>query len=165
MTMIYSFFSVSPTAENKWEQLFRKIEQAYKCRDSYADTRKIETYLSTLNQMTDKDSVAVKATWQSNKSAVWRSKFLVFLHYSDNLQMLLEQTKEYDWFYETYKESLVLLCHKFMHILQTEYCEIKFDGLKKDSREYRLVKAFESVYNYFKLYGDSSVFVSMCLDK
>ena len=157
------YCSVSPNDEDKWKQLFDKIIYAYKYRNRYPTKQQIENYLSALDAITEKDDVEVKSYWHSDKTVVWRERLKIFSLFSDNLKILLEQTAKVEWFYEEYKEQVVRLCRKFIHILMSEFSEMDFEDAKNNTREYRLIQTFDCIHNYLESKGESALFLPMCL--
>ena len=158
------YFFVSPNDEDKWKQLFDEIIYAYRFRNRYPTKQQIENYLSALDAITEKESVEIKSYWHSDKTIALRDRLAVFSLYSDNLKILLEQTAQYEWFDEEYKEQLRQLCRKFIDILFTEFSDLKLnENPIRTTREGRLVKTFDCIHNYLQAKGDSTSFLSMCL--
>ncbi|MBO7463732.1 MAG: hypothetical protein J6Y00_00710 [Paludibacteraceae bacterium] len=156
-------FCVNPKDEENWRKLFEQIVYVYKYRNRYPTKQQIETYLFELESIPQRESIEVRNYWHSEKTNILNDRLSIFLLYSENLKILLEQTAKVEWFYEEYKEQVVRLCRKFIHILMSEFSEMDFEDAKNNTREYRLIQTFDCIHNYLESKGESALFLPMCL--
>ncbi len=165
-----SKFYVSATMglNKSWNMMFELIIDVFNNREMYYqyEQPQISSYFNTLIEVISAQAVNVWGSWDINrKPTKWMKPLLCFSLFSNNLQVLLQETENDCNFYAKYKKDIILICETFIMKFQSIFNYLDFHNHQNGviTIEERLVRTFDTVHNYLESHGESLTFITMCL--